>query len=334
MAAISGQHFDALIVGAGLGGIYQLHELRKLGLSVRVIDVASDVGGTWYWNRYPGAMSDTESFVYRYSWDKEDLQTYPWPNHYVHQPEVLEYIKHIVEKHDLRKDMQFNTELLSADWDDDAKLWRIVVSTGETFLARYFIPALGVLSKRNFPAIPGIDAFKGDLIHTSQWPHHLDVTNKRVGIIGCGSTGVQIVTAIAPKVASLTSFIRHPQYSVPSGNKPVAPEYRAWVNDNYDAIWQQLRDSALGFGFAESTRPVFSVPEDERERIFEQLWARGSGFRFMFEGFGDIATNKDANEEACKFIRKKIRQTVQDPEKARKLTPWEPLARRPICDSG
>lgn len=234
MAATSGQHFDALIVGAGLGGIYQLHELRKLGLSVRVIDVASDVGGTWYWNRYPGAMSDTESFVYRYSWDKEDLQTYPWPNHYVHQPEVLEYIKHIVEKHDLRKDMQFNTELLSADWDDDAKLWRIVVSTGETFLARYFIPALGVLSKRNFPAIPGIDAFKGDLIHTSQWPHDLDVTNKRVGIIGCGSTGVQIVTAIAPKVASLTSFIRHPQYSVPSGNKPVAPEYRAWVNDNYE----------------------------------------------------------------------------------------------------
>ncbi|KAB2573139.1 Baeyer-Villiger monooxygenase [Lasiodiplodia theobromae] len=334
MTATAGQHFDAVIIGAGLGGIYQLNELLKLGLSVKVIEVAPDIGGTWYWNRYPGAMSDTESFVYRYSWDKEDLQTYPWPNHYVHQPEVLEYMQHVVRKYDLRKYMQFNTEMLSADWDDDANLWRIATSTAETFLARYFVPALGVLSKRNLPDIPGIDSFKGTLTHSFAWPADLDVTDKRVGIIGCGSTGVQIVTAIAPKVKSLTSFIRHPQYSVPANNRPVSPEYRRWVNENYDAIWEQLRNSFVGFGFVESTRPVFSVPEDERERIFEELWERGNGFRFMFEGFGDIAADKKANEEACRFIIKKIHQIVKDPEKARKLTPREPLARRPICDSG
>ncbi|KIW33318.1 uncharacterized protein PV07_00176 [Cladophialophora immunda] len=327
--------FDALIVGAGFGGIYQLYRLRELGLSCKVIDMASDVGGTWYWNRYPGAMSDTESFVYRFSWDKEDLQTYPWTHHYVKQPDVLAYLEHVVERHNLRKDMQFNTELLSAVWDDTSKYWQIELSTGQSLKVRYLVTALGLLSKANYPDIPGIDSFQGQKVHTAKWPQGLDLTGKRVGIIGCGSTGVQVITDIASRVKSLTCFQRHPQYSVPSGDRPVDPNYRKWVNANYDAIFNQVRNSAVGFGFVESEKPFKSVASaEERESIFETLWEAGNGFRFMFGGFNDIATDREANEAACEFIRKKIRQIVKDPEKARKLQPHDYYARRPLCDGG
>ncbi|KIW64611.1 hypothetical protein PV04_09534 [Phialophora macrospora] len=326
---------DALIVGAGFSGIYQLYRLREMGLSAKVIDMASDVGGTWYWNRYPGAMSDTESFVYRFSWDKEDLRTYPWTHHYVKQRDVLAYLQHVVERHNLRKDMQFNTELLSAKWDDVAKVWRVELSTGKTLRVRYLVTALGLLSKANYPDIPGIETFKGQKVHTARWPSGLDVTGKRVGIIGCGSTGVQVITDIASKVKSLTCFQRHPQYSVPSGDGPVDPSYRQWVNENYDAIFDQVKNSIVGFGFVESTRPYASVSSpEEREAIFESLWRKGNGFRFMFGGFSDIASDKVANEAACAFIRKKIRQIVKDPEKARKLQPHDYYARRPLCDGG
>lgn len=176
--------FDALIVGAGYGGgIYQLHSLRELGLSVKVIDFAADVGGTWYWNRYPGAMSDTESYVYRYSWDLEDLKSYPWTHHYVKQLQVLAYLEHVVEKYDLRKYMQFNTEMLSADWDNTNKLWHVNLNRGEVLSVRYLITALGLLSKHNYPNIEGIESFKGQLCHTGTWNREINIANKRVGVI-------------------------------------------------------------------------------------------------------------------------------------------------------
>ncbi|EXJ84399.1 hypothetical protein A1O3_05066 [Capronia epimyces CBS 606.96] len=326
---------DALIVGAGFGGIYQLYRLRQMGLAVKVIDMASDVGGTWYWNRYPGAMSDTESFVYRYSWDKEDLRTYPWTHHYVRQADVLAYLQHVAQRHDLRKDMEFNTELLAADWDDASGLWHVSLSTGKTYAVRYLITALGLLSKANYPDIPGIDTFQGQMCHTAAWPEGLDVTEKRVGVIGSGSTGVQVVTALAPKVKSLASFQRHPQYTVPSQDRPVEPKYREWVNEHYDEIMDQVKASDVGFGFVESTRPFHSIMSaKERDTIFEDLWRQGNGFKFMFGGFSDIATNKEANEAACTFIRNKISQIVRDPEKARKLQPHDYYARRPLCDGG
>lgn len=326
--------FDALIVGAGFGGIYQLHKLRSAGLSACVIDVAKDVGGTWYWNRYPGAMSDTESYVYRYSWDTKDLQTYPWSHHYVKQAEVLEYLRHVVEKYDLRKDMRLGTEMRGATWDEDSQVWRVELSDGATLTIRYLITALGLLSKANFPDIPGLTTFAGGIYHTAQWTSEIALSGKRVGVIGCGSTGIQVITDIADKVGRLVCFQRHPQYSVPSGDREVSPEYRRKVNESYPQIMRQVRNSICGFGFTESETPFHSVSPKDRERIFEELWNQGNGFRFMFGGFCDISTNREANEAACEFIRKKISSIVQDPEKARKLTPHDYYARRPLCDGG
>jgi cyclohexanone monooxygenase len=324
---------DALIIGAGFGGIYQLYTLRKMGLNVRVIDAASDVGGTWYWNRYPGAMSDTESYVYRFSWDEEDLRTYPWTNHYVKQTDVLAYLEHVVERHELRKDMQFETEMVSATWNESGH-WEVRANTGQVFHARYLITALGLLSKPNYPAIPGLDTFKGELCHTAAWDTKIKLADKRVGVIGCGSTGVQVITEISKYVKELVSFQRHPQYSVPSGDGPVSEEYRKSVNEQYPQIVAQVKGSITGFGFSESKIPFHCVPEQDRDAVFEEQWQKGNGFRFMFGGFSDVATNKDANEAACEFIRRKIGQIVKDPEKAEKLKPYDYYARRPLCDGG
>jgi len=331
--------YDALVVGAGFSGIYQCSTLRNLGLTVKVIDAASDVGGTWYWNRYPGAMSDTESFVYRFTWDKEDLQTYPWSHHYVKQPEVLKYLQHVVERHDLRKHMQFNTQLASAAWDNTSHTWLCQLKandSGDTtpVRVRYLITALGLLSKQNFPAIEGLETFKGAITHTGSWKPDLDVAGKRVGVIGCGSTGVQVVTDLASKVKTLISFQRNPQYSVPSGDRPVEPGYRESVNAQYDTIMENNKKTICGFGFTEATKSFNDYTPEEREQIFEDLWNKGNGFRFMFGGFSDLTTNRDANKAACDFIKRKIAQIVKDPEKARKLMPDELYARRPLCDGG
>ncbi|KAF2137113.1 uncharacterized protein K452DRAFT_236407 [Aplosporella prunicola CBS 121167] len=328
------QNVDALVVGAGFGGIYLLYELTKLPLSVKLIDMAGDVGGTWWYNRYPGAMSDTESYLYRYSWDKEDLRTYPWANHYLHQPEILKYLEHVVEKHGLRKYMQFNTEMLSADFDEDANVWRVATNSGDTIVTRFLFTSLGPLFRQKLPDFPGMDTFKGTLVHSQEWDPAIQLEGKDVAVIGSGSTGVQIVTAIAPVVKSLTSFQRSPQYTVPSGNGPVSPEYRQWINAHYDDILERNRQTVTGFGFEESTRPLASATPEEREEVFETLWQKGNGMRFMFGGFGDIAFDRTANEAACDFIRRKIASIVKDPEKARKLMPRELYARRPLCDAG
>lgn len=285
--------YDAIIIGAGFGGIYQLQTLRQLGLKCLVVDQAGDMGGTWYHNLYPGAMSDTESFVYRYSWDKDDLQTYPWPEHYVKQPEVLAYLRHIVKKHDLRRDMLFETELRAAKWDEETACWELTFSpanaeaspTAETtatttLKSTYLITSLGLLSARNLPSLPGLDTFTGATHHTASWPANLDLTNKRVGVLGSGSTGVQVITDIAGKVGHLTCFQRHPQYSVPSGDRVVTREYREWVNGRYEEVWRGVRESVTGFGFEESTVPFGDVGEEEAERVFEEAWGRGNGFRF------------------------------------------------------
>ncbi|EXJ94480.1 cyclohexanone monooxygenase [Capronia coronata CBS 617.96] len=328
------QYLDALVVGAGFGGIYQLKKLLDQNLSVKLIDMAGDFGGTWYWNQYPGAMSDTESFLYRYSWDEEDLRSYPWNRYYLQGPEILAYLQNVVKRYGLRQHAQFNTELTKAQWDDAEGRWTVETSTGHIFKPKYLVTALGLLSRQNFPDIPGIETFKGDLHHTARWPKGLDLRGKRVGVIGNGSTGVQVITAIAKEVEQLVCFQRTPQYSVPSGDREVPPGYREDLNRRYTEVWQQAKNSMFAFGFEESTRPTFSVGREEREKIFEEAWQKGGGFRFMFETFCDISYDEAANEEAASFIRRKIGEIVKDPEKARKLMPSGYHARRPLCDTG
>lgn len=280
-------------------------------------------------------ISSTESYLYRYSWDLEDLRTYPWNSYYLQGPDILAYLEHVVKRHDLRKHMQFNTELVSAEWNEAFNRWIVKTSTNETFTPRYLVTALGLLSRQSYPYISGIDTFEGEKHHTARWPKSAVMKGKRVGIIGNGSTGVQVITAIAKEVKTLVCFQRNPQYSVPSGNGPVSPEYRQQVNDNYPEIWKKAKDESLfSFGFTETDRLTFSVDKDERERIYESAWQRGGGFRFMFETFGDITTNEAANKEASDFIKRKIIKTVKDPEKARKLLPTQLYARRPLCDGG
>lgn len=334
MGSLSEKTVDALIVGAGFGGIYATYRLVKVGFNVQCIDLAEDVGGTWWSNRYPGAMSDTETYLYRYSWDKEDLQTYPWSTHYVYQPEILKYLEHIVQKYELRQYMQFQTEMVGAVWDDDACLWRIQTNRGY-LTARHLVNSLGILSTPNYPNMPGFEDFQGKIVHTAAWDlGSADLRGKRVGVIGNGSTGVQVITAIAPIVGQLLSFQRNPQYSVPSGQGPIADGYRSHINKNYKQIWQDVFNSAVGFNVPEVSRKCFDYSPEERRQIFQECWDKGNGFRFMFSAFGDVTTSQAANDEAASFIKSKIDEIVKDPLKAEKLKPREIYARRPLCDSG
>jgi len=327
--------FDAIVIGAGFAGLYALHKLRnEQGLKVQGFDKASDVGGTWYWNRYPGALSDTETQVYCYSFDKELLQSWDFDTSYVNQPKILSYLNHVAERFDLRRSIAFNTGITGAHFDETNNLWVVRTDRGTTHTARFLVTAVGLLSVINYPNIPGRESFRGEMYHTGAYPQDVTYAGKRVGVIGTGSTGLQVNTAIASKVGHLTVFQRSPQYSVPVGNRPVPPERVAEIKRDYDQIWQQVYSSMTGFAFKESTIPTFSVAEDEREAIFEKAWQQGGGFNFMFGTFNDIAVNPEANEAAASFIRRKIAQIVKDPETARKLTPTDYYARRPLCDSG
>ncbi|HEY2265661.1 MAG TPA: NAD(P)/FAD-dependent oxidoreductase [Streptosporangiaceae bacterium] len=327
--------YDAIVVGSGFGGIYALHKLRnEQGLTVRAFEKGGGIGGTWYFNRYPGAKSDTEGFVYRYSFDQDLLRDYDWSTRYLEQEHILGYLNHVVDRFDLRRDIQLNTEVTGARFDEARNVWVVSTGSGEEYTARYLVNALGLLAKTNIPDIPGRDSFAGTLVHTNAWPQDLDITGKRVGVIGTGSTGSQFIVA-APKIAGhLTVFQRSPQYCVPSGNGPVDPAEVERTKRNFDAIWDQVRNSVVAFGFTESAIEAMSVSAEERNRIFQENWDLGNGFRFMFGTFADIATNPEANEAAAAFIRSKIAEVVEDPETARRLTPTDLYAKRPLCNEG
>lgn len=328
-------HHDAIVIGAGFGGLYALKKLRDgMGLDVRLFDKADGVGGTWHWNRYPGALSDTETFTYCYSCDPELLQEWDLETRYVNQPQILRYLEHVTDRWKLRDDIQLNTGITAAHFDEDDGLWHVETDTGEQQSAKYLITALGLLSATNLPEIEGIDGFQGQLVHTGAWPADLNLRGKRVGVIGTGSTGVQLITAIAPDVDHLSVFQRSAQYSVPAGNRPMDPEEAAEIRQNYDAIWEQVRSSVVAFGFQESGLSYHDVTPEERRAIFQRAWDKGGGFRFMFETFADIATDEEANKGAQDFIKSKIAEIVKDPETARKLMPEDLYAKRPLCDSG
>ncbi|WP_028646602.1 NAD(P)/FAD-dependent oxidoreductase [Nocardiopsis sp. CNT312] len=333
MTAEKSTDLDAIVVGAGFAGIYMLHKLRnELGLSVRAFDRAGGVGGTWYWNRYPGAMSDSEGFIYQYSFDRDLLREWTWNKRYLTRDEILGYLESVVERYDLGRDIRLHTSVESIVLDEESGVWTVATGDGAQVTARYVVTALGPLSTSHFPDIPGRDDFGGRLVHTGAWPEDLDVEGKRVGVIGTGSTGTQFVCAAAKTAAHLTVFQRTPQYNVPSGNHPLDEEYFSRLREDYDRIWEQAKSSVVACGFEESRTPAMSVSEEERHRVFQESWDRGNGFRFMFGTFSDIIFNPEANEAAAEFIRAKIRETVKDPETARRLQPTDYYAKRPICN--
>ncbi|ACL58344.1 flavin-containing monooxygenase [Methylobacterium nodulans] len=329
------RRYDAIIVGAGFSGLYQLHLLRdRLGMSVRVLEAADDIGGTWYWNRYPGARCDSESYYYSYSFSRELEEEWEWTERYPEHGEIRRYLGHVAERFQLRRDIQLRTRVTGAAFDDAANRWTIATQNGERFEAQFLITAVGCLSTANVPAIPGLEDFAGEWYHTGRWPHEgVDFAGKRVGLIGTGSTGIQAAPVIAEQAAHLTVFQRTANYSVPARNGPMDAEFRAWVRANSEALRRKARESTNGHPFDVSERSALDVSPQEREAIYEAAWERG-GLRFR-AAFRDILLDKDANETASEFIRAKIRSIVKDPEVAAKLTPTDHLfaTKRPPIDT-
>ncbi len=327
--------YDVVVVGAGFAGLYALKKMRDdMGMKVHLYEQGSGVGGTWYWNKYPGAMSDTRSHLYCYSFDKDLLQSDNFSHHYRLQPEVRRYLENFAVRYDLNKDISLGTEVDGAVWDARGRRWRVDLATGEQVTAKFVITALGLLSKPNIPPFEGIETFTGEIVHTSRWPEAATWHDKRVGIIGTGSTGVQVITAIAPDVRQLTVFQRSPQYSVPSGNGRMSEDHISHIKQGYDEIWAKEKETITVFGAKESQLSAHDVTAEERERIFEEAWTDGGGFRFMFGTFNDLITDEQSNRFAQEFIRAKIGRMITDPVKAAKLMPKDLYAKRPLCDAG
>jgi len=325
---------DAIIVGAGFSGLYMLHRLRELGFDARVLEAGNGVGGTWYWNRYPGARCDSESYYYSYSFSDELQQEWRWSERYPGQAEIRNYLNHVADRFELRSGIQLGTRVSHAVFDAKRDLWHIQTADGERLSARFFITAVGCLSAANIPQIDGLDEFAGDWYHTGQWPHEgVDFRGKRVGVIGTGSTGIQAIPVIAQDAAHLTVFQRTANFSVPARNAPLDPAEEKAYKADYETIRRSQRESANGHPFNVSEIPALSVSEDERRQRYEAAWARGSlRFRTVFK---DLLTDEDANTTASEFIRGKIHETVNDPGTAETLTPRDhPFAtKRPPIDT-
>ena len=313
---------DAVVVGAGFAGMYMLHRLREvLGLSARVFEAGDNVGGTWYWNRYPGARCDSESYLYCFSFDKDLAQEWTWSGKYPEQPEILRYLNHVADRFDLRPDIQFETRVTAAHFREDLDRWEIETDQGDRVLARYFITGVGCISAGQMPDIKGLQSFEGEWYHTGSWPHEgVDFAGKRVGVIGTGSSGVQSIPVIAGQAGHLTVFQRTPQYTIPARHGTVTPEFLEEVKGRYDEIFEKSRNSRGGTPYDESDRSALDVDDEERRELYEAAWEQG-GFRFVLTTFSDIAVDRRANDTAAEFIRSKIRETVDDPETAEKLVP-------------
>jgi cation diffusion facilitator CzcD-associated flavoprotein CzcO len=326
---------DALIIGAGFSGLYQLLCLRdRLGLSTQVLEAAGGVGGTWYWNRYPGARCDSESHAYCYSFDEDLMREWQWSERYPEQPEILRYLNHVADRFDLQRDIRFNTRVASAHYDEAANRWHVRTEAGEEFTAQFLITAVGCLSTANVPNIPGLEAFAGSWYHTGQWPHEgVDFSGKRVGVVGTGSTGIQAIPVIAETAAHLTVFQRTANYSVPARNVPLTDAFKRWVSENTAEIRQTTRSTPNGHPFVISERLARATPAEERHALYEAAWQKG-GLQFRAT-FQDLLVDKAANETAAAFIRGKIREIVKDPATAAKLADIDHpyAAKRPPIDT-
>ncbi len=330
------EHYDAVVIGAGVSGMYALYHLRGMGLSVRVYDGATDVGGTWWYNRYPGARVDGPgSPFYCYTFSKELMQEWDWKETQSEWSEVLAYLEHVADRFDLRRDIQFETWVRDARYDEATQRWTVETDTGVRASCRFLICAVGALSTANRPDIPGIHDFAGECYHTGRWPHEpVSFEGKRVAVIGTGSSGIQSIPEIAKEAAHVTVLQRTPQYSVPAGNRPITPEEMANARANWESFLAKMNANPGGFPFDNNPRSALDESPEERRARYEALWQRG-GFTFYLDGYNDIPIHEEANASLADFIRAKIREVVRDPETAEKLMPdYFVMTKRPILDNG
>jgi len=313
--------YDAIIIGAGMSGIYQLHRLRELGLRVRVFEEGTGVGGTWYWNRYPGARFDSESYSYGYSFSQELLEEWNWSEHFAGQPETLRYLNHVADKFDLRRDIQFRSRVAAATWEKDTRSWNVTLQDGSRFRARFLITAIGPLSAPTLPRIEGVDMFNGQSFHTARWPHEpVDVAGKRVAVIGTGATGVQTIQTIAKTVGHLTVFQRTPNWCAPLHNGKIDAETQANIKSGYPEMFKRCQETFACFLHTPDPRGAFEVSDEEREAFYEKLYAE-RGFGIWQGNFRDILIDRKANATISDFVARKIRRRVKDPKVAEKLIP-------------
>jgi cyclohexanone monooxygenase len=328
---------DAIVVGAGFAGLYALYKLRGTGLRTQVLEAASDIGGTWFWNRYPGARCDVESLEYSYSFSEELQQEWDWPERFAAQPDILRYINHVADRLDLRRFIATQTRVVSAAFDRNSDLWNVTTADGDVFQAPFCIMATGNLSLPRVPPIAGLERFKGNWYHSGLWPEGgVDFSGRRVGVIGTGSSGIQMIPVIAGQASHLTVFQRSANFSVPAVNRPIEPE----VARNHKQKYRYWRDEAkrTPFGIAGHPPPTRSALEDapeERERVYEEKWGTGGNISFLY-AYNDLLVNADSNETASEFVRNKIRAIVRDPKVAERLLPKDhPIGTKRLClDNG
>ncbi|WP_420405168.1 flavin-containing monooxygenase [Nisaea sp.] len=329
------EQVEALIIGAGFAGLYQLHSLRdRLGMKALVLEAADGVGGTWYWNRYPGARCDSESHSYCYYFSRELLEEWEWSERYPGQEEIRHYLNHVADRFDLRQDIRLSDRVISARFDDAATLWHVTTASGKRYAAPFLITGVGCLSSANVPDIPGLEDFKGDWYHTGEWPHEgVDFHGKRVGQIGTGSTGIQSAPVIAASAEHLTVFQRTANYSIPARNAPLTEDFKRHISEHRDEIHEIMVSTPNGHPFRIEERLAASVSEEERQAIYEEAWQKG-GLRFRAV-FKDLMVDKAANDTASDFIKAKIREIVKDPKTAELLSNLDhPFGtKRPPIDS-
>ena len=321
---------DAVIVGAGFAGMYMLHRLRGLGFTARVLEAGSGVGGTWYWNRYPGARCDVESVQYSYQFSDELQQQWDWTERYAAQPELLRYADHVADRFDLKRDIDFNTRVKSAAFDEAAGRWVIETADGKRLSASFCIMATGCLSSPNLPDFKGLESFKGDRYHTGYWPKEgVDFTGKRVAVIGTGSSAVQSIPIMAAQAAHLTVFQRTANYAVPAHNKALEADYIARVKAEYPTMRARAKTTMTGIDFDYSDRAALETSAEERTREYERRWNHG-GLWFL-GAFKDLMVSDEANATCAEYVRAKIRSRVRDPEIARLLSPTNTIGCKRLC---
>jgi len=313
---------DVIVVGAGFAGLYAIHKLTSLGLKVQAFEKGKDVGGVWYWNRYPGARCDCESYYYSYSFSPELQQEWDWSKRYSEQPEILSYLKHVARRFGLNPMIRFETAVTSARFDDARSIWRVATSDGGATTARFLVTAAGCLSEVHSPDLAGIEGFQGRLLHTARWPHEpIDFTHRRVGVIGTGASAVQAIPRIAQQAAHLTVFQRTANWVMPARNAAASADFTQWYKANYPDIRRHCLNTRGGNPFEQPSYSALEVTDEERQATYQRLWTQG-GLQF-FTAFTDLLTNEAANQTARDFVRAHILATVRDPETARKLVPTD-----------